>query len=48
MDLILTLDSQKTNKAFIVETYKRILTKVSNLYYDESVVLPSHHFTYAT
>jgi hypothetical protein len=43
-----TLDSQKIIKAFIIKTCKRTLIRVSNLCYNESVVLSLHHFTYAT
>jgi hypothetical protein len=48
MDLTFTSDSQKTAKAFAVKTYKWTLTRVSDLYYNGSVVLPPRHSAYTT
>jgi hypothetical protein len=47
-DLIFILKTQKTLKAFIVETSKRTRKRVLDLYYDESVVLPPRDSIYIT
>jgi hypothetical protein len=48
IDLIFTLNSQKTIRAFIVKISKRTLTRVLDLCYNESVILPLHHSIYIT